>query len=348
MKLPGSYAVVLILLIAGMLAWGMWANFFKAAGGKWRFELFYFDFAIGVVVAATLLALTAGSLGFDGFSFEDDLRLAGKRQDLFAFAGGMIFNLGNMLLLGAVSIAGIAVAFPAAMGCALIVAAFWNFALNPGGNMAFLFAGVAMVAGAILFDVLAYKTWSAARLKAQAETGSAKSKKRKTSLRGVFLGVAGGLMLGSFAPLLQLGRAGENGLGPYSMGFIFSIGILVSTFVFNLFFMNLPVQGAPIEMAEYFRVKVSRHGLGISAGIVWYIGIIVGLIADRAEGKAHVANTIGYGLEQCGIVIAVLSGLFLWQEYAGADNSVRIRLGLMLLLLLAGIGLLSAGQAIAS
>ncbi len=132
MILPGSYVAVLILLIAGMLGWGMWANLFKAAGGKWRFELFYFDFAIGMVLAATLLAFTAGSLGFDGFSFADDLRLAGKRQELWGFVAGVVFNLGNMLLLGAVSITGMAVAFPAGMGCALIVAACWNFALNPG------------------------------------------------------------------------------------------------------------------------------------------------------------------------------------------------------------------------
>src|SRR5580658_9796674 len=122
MILPGSNAAMLILLIAGMLAWGTWANMFKAARGKWRFELFCFDFAIGVLLAATALALTAGSLGFDGFSFADDLRLAGKRQELFGFLAGVIFNLGNMLLLGAVSVTGMAVAFPAAMGFALIVA----------------------------------------------------------------------------------------------------------------------------------------------------------------------------------------------------------------------------------
>src|ERR1700688_3569246 len=121
MVLPGSYAAVLILLTLGMLGWGMWANAFKAGGSKWRFELFYFDFAIGIALAATVLALTAGSLGFDGFSFTDDLRLAGKRQDFFAFCAGLIFNLGNMLLLAAASIAGLTVAFPVAMGCAVIV-----------------------------------------------------------------------------------------------------------------------------------------------------------------------------------------------------------------------------------
>src|SRR5271165_2821990 len=125
MILPGSYTAALILLILGMLGWGLWANLFKAAGGKWRFELFYFDFAVGVFIAALVVALTFGSLGFDGFSFRDDLQLAGKRQDVFAFGAGVIFNLGNMLLLAGVSVAGMTLAFPASLGCALVVAALW-------------------------------------------------------------------------------------------------------------------------------------------------------------------------------------------------------------------------------
>jgi glucose uptake protein len=342
MILPGSQTAVLILLIAGMLGWALWANTFKAAGGTWRFELFYFDFAIGAVLAATALALTAGSLGFDGFSFADDMRLAGKRQDLFGFLAGAIFNLGNMLLLGGISITGMAVAFPAGMGFAMVVAALWSFALNPGGNSVFLSLGAVVVLGAIVFDILAFKTWSAARLKAQAEA-TGKTRKRKATLKGVFLSLAGGLLLGSFAPLIQLGRAGENGLGPYSIGFVFTIGVLFTTFVFNLFFMNLPVQGAPVEMAQYFTAKVTRHGLGLLGGIVWYIGIIASLIGARVEGTARVASQVTYALEQGGIVIAVLCGLFLWREYAGANSGVKIRLGLMLFLLLAGIGLFAAG-----
>jgi glucose uptake protein len=347
MILPGSYAAVLILLIAGMLGWGMWANLFKVAGGKWRFELFYFDFAIGVLLAATLLAFTAGSLGFDGFSCADDLRLAGKRQDLWGFVAGVVFNLGNMLLLGAVSITGMAVAFPAGMGCALIVAAIWNFALNPGVSIALVLIGAAGVAGAIVFDILAFKTWSAARLKAQAEAGTGKTKRRKSSLKGVFIGLAGGLLLGSFAPLIELSRLGENGLGPYSLGFIFAVGVLFSTFVFNLFLMNLPLQGQPIEMAEYFRARLPRHGLGILGGIVWYIGLIATLIGGRVEGAARVGAPVSYALAQTGIVIAALCGLFLWRELPGADDAVRIRLGLMFLLLAVGIGVLTAGVATA-
>src|SRR5579863_163225 len=109
MILPSSYSVILIVLFAGMLSWGTWANTLKAAGQKWRFELYCFDFAFGVIVAATLIALTFGNLGFDGFSFRDDLQLAGKRQDVFALGAGVIFNLGNMLLLASLSLVGMAI-----------------------------------------------------------------------------------------------------------------------------------------------------------------------------------------------------------------------------------------------
>jgi glucose uptake protein len=346
MILPGSYTAVLILLIVGMLAWGLWANLFKVAGGKWRFELFYFDFAIGVLVAAAVLALTAGSLGFDGFSVRDDLQLAGKRQELWGFTAGVVFNLGNMLLLAAVSVAGMAVAFPVCMGFALIVAAFWNFALNPGGSAPLLFSGAAVVAAAIVFDIMAFKTWSAARVKAAlAEAGAGKPRRRKSSLKGAFLSLAGGLLIGSFGPLIHQGREGENGLGPYSLGFIFAIGVVFSTFVFNLFFMNLPVQGKPIEMAEFFRAGLNRHVVGVLGGMVWYIGLIASLLGSRVEGAARVGAPVGYALEQGAIVIAALCGLFLWREYAGADTSVRIRLGLMFFLLVTGIGIITAGVA---
>ncbi len=352
MILPGSYTAALILLILGALGWGLWANFFKAAGGKWRFELFYFDFAIGVLIAATIIALTAGSLGFDGFSFIDDVQLAGKRQDVYALGAGIVFNLGNMLLLAGVSIAGMSVAFPAGMGCALVVAGLWNWGFNPGGNLSLLIIGAAAVAAAILFDVLAFKTQGALRLKAQAEKAqaegtTAKTRKRKSGLKGVFLSLAGGLLLGSFPPLLQLATTGENGLGPYSSGFIFSLGVVFSTFVFNLFFMNLPVQGKTIEIGEYFRARLQRHLLGFGGGVVWYAGLIAILVRGRFEGAARVAAPVSYAIEQIAIVIAALCGLFLWREYEGADLAVKTRLGLMFVLLLAGIGAMTASIAMA-
>jgi glucose uptake protein len=346
MILPGSSSSVLTLLILGMICWGLWASMYKAAGEKWRFELFYFDFAVGVVLSAVIIGLTFGNLGFDGFSLSDDLRLAGKRQDLFAFVAGMIFNLGNMLVVAAVSLSGLSLAFPVAMGFGLVMGALWSFALNAGGNPLLLFAGAAVVAGAVVTGILARSTW----LKAQVVSPvlddttpgkKVKRKKKSTGSKAVLVSLAGGVLIGSWPPFIQMARAGENGLGPYSIGLIFSLGILISTFVFNLFFMNLPVQGEPVEMSDYFRAKMKRHGQGILGGILWYAGMIAILIGGRVEGAAQVAPALSYGLSQGSIIVAALCGILIWKEFANAEMKVKAWLGLMLVLLIVGTGLVS-------
>ncbi|HWE50587.1 MAG TPA: hypothetical protein VG273_12390 [Bryobacteraceae bacterium] len=327
-----------------MLGWGLWANTFKSTGGKWRFELFYFDFALGVLITAVVLALTAGSLGFDGFSFMDDIRLAGKRQDVLGFAAGMVFNLGNMLLLAAISLAGMSIAFPIGMGLALVVAAGWNFALKMGGNATFLSIGAAVTLGAIVLAIMTSKASSLISPPPSAD-GTKKKPKKKSAGKAVALSLAAGILLGSFWRLIQMGMAGENGLGPYSIGVMFGVGVVFSTFVFNLFFMNLPVAGQPVEIAEYFRARVSRHGTGVLGGILWYAGLICTLIVARAQGPAAVSTRISYAFEQAAIVVAALSGVFLWREFDGAKSDARIRVGLIIFLLVAGIGISAVGIA---
>jgi glucose uptake protein len=348
MILPGSYTAALILLIAGMLGWGLWANFFKASAKQWRFELFYFDFAIGVFLAALIAALTFGSLGFDGFSFRDDLQLAGKRQDVFGLAAGAIFNLGNMLLLAGVSLTGMTLAFPAGLGCALVVSGVWTFFLAPGGSIGLKLAGMAAVIVAIVLDVFAFRTWADLRFKTQTSENNpgGKLRRRRSVGKGLALSLAGGLMLGSFGPLVQLGSASDIGLGPYAMGFVFSVGVIFSTFVFNLFFMNLPVQGKPVDIAEYFRGALQKHALGVFGGIVWYAGLIAILVRARFDATARVSTQASYAIEQSAMLIAALCGLLVWKEYDGSDSSVRLRLGLMFVLLAVGIGAMTAGVAV--
>ncbi len=327
-----------------MLGWGLWANTFKAAGEKWRFELYYFDFAIGVLLAAAVFALTLGSLGFDGFSLMDDLSLAGKRQDAFAFVGGMVFNLGNMLLLAAVSVSGMAVAFPMAMGVALVFGTFWTYILNPGGNPVVLFIGVTVVAVAVVVAAMAFRIQATAKVLDAVQQGKAKSTRKKSSSKAIVLSLAGGLLIGSFPPLIQMARATENGLGPYSAGFVFAMGLFFSTFVFNLFFMNLPVQGEPLDLGVYFKAKKIRHAAGFAGGIVWYAGTIGNFVGSRIEGPAQAPSAAIYAMGQGGIVIASLCGILVWKEFADADPKAKTYLILMLVLLAIGIGLASTGS----
>lgn len=344
MIIPGSSSVVLLMLVLGMLCRGLWANTFKAEAGKWRFELYCFDFAIGALVAASIFALTLGSLGFDGFSVMDDLRLAGKRQETVALIAGVIFNLGNMLALGAVSISGLAVAFPIGMGFALVMNVVWNAILNPGSGSPLLLTGAGVVLASIVLAALAFREYSLAKLIAAAQQGKTKSTRKKVSLRAVGFSLAAGLMIGSVLPFIQISQAGENGLGPYSIGLLFAIGIVLSTFVFNLFFMNLPVSGEPIEIRPWFRGKLNRHMWGILGGMLLYTGVIANLASDRVEGSARMSTGIGYALGQGGIIIAALSGIVIWKEFEGADAKVKTYLALMLILLLIGIGTVSTGS----
>src|SRR5271154_3685681 len=160
MILPETYLSALLLIILSMLCWGSWANSFKLTG-KWRFELFYYDYSLGVLIAATIYALTFGNLGSDGFSFLDDLMHAGRRQIFFGAVGGVVFNLANMLLVAAISLAGLSVAFPIGIGLAMVIGVVWNYVLKPQGNPALLFTGAAIVVCAIVVDALAYRALEA-------------------------------------------------------------------------------------------------------------------------------------------------------------------------------------------
>src|SRR5712675_3335277 len=137
MILPATYNSALLLIILSMICWGSWANAFKLTG-KWRFELFYYDYSLGVLLAAIIAAYTFGSMG-DELSFSDNLIVAMRRNMAWAVAGGVVFNLANMLLVAAISVAGLAVAFPIGIGLALVVGVVWNYFIKPQGNPVLLF-----------------------------------------------------------------------------------------------------------------------------------------------------------------------------------------------------------------
>jgi glucose uptake protein len=340
MILPQTYLATLVLMIFGMLCWGSWANTFKLAG-KWRFELFYFDYAFGVLLAALIYAFTAGSLGFDGFAFMDDLMHAGKRQWLYGFSGGVVFNLANMLLVAAISVAGMAVAFPVGIGVALVVGVVWNYVLRPQGNPVLLFAGCGVIVAAIITDAMAYRALAAMKFEAQARAGKVKSTARKISFKGIALSLACGVLMGCFYPLVIKGQEGEAGLGPYAIGFVFSIGVLLSTFLFNLFFMNMPVEGPPVEILEYFRGGFRQHGLGLLGGAIWYTGAVCSFVAASAPEEVHVGPAISYAIGQGATMISALWGLIVWKEFAGADTRVKSLLVVMLILFVCGLGMVS-------
>jgi glucose uptake protein len=340
MLLPTSHLSTLIIVILSMLCLGLWANTFKRAGTL-RFELYYFDFAIGVFITAVIAAFTVGTLGFDGFSFADDLLHASKKQDLQGFLAGMVFNLGNMLLVAAISVAGMAIAFPIAVGIALIIGVFVSFAFRPEGNAGLLFSGAAVVLVAIVVAAFAYRNLKLGQIDELLKAGKLKSTRKKVSLAGVYLAIASGIFLGAFLPLLDKSQAGESGLGAYGVGFVFAAGILVSTFLFNLFFMNLPVAGPPIEFTDYFKSSVGQHFLALLGGALWYCGMLMSLVGAHAEGPAALSPSTVYGTAEASAVLAALCGILLWKEFKGSDMKAKAMIFVMFALFICGLGMIT-------
>jgi glucose uptake protein len=354
MVLPDTYAIALLLAVLSLVCWGSWANSYKL--GRWRFELYYWDYALGALLAAIVAAFTLGSLGFefgggDGFMFRDDLMRAGKRSIAYGLAAGAIFNFGNLLLVAATAVAGMSVAFPVGIGLALIVGVVCNYILKPAGNPTMLFSGVALVAGAVVLGVCAYRGLSLIRAEEVIKAGKSKTLRLKASWKGAVLALASGVFLGTFSLLLDMSRATDIGLGPYAAGFVFIAGVFISTFAFNLLFMNLPVQGEPLEMLDYLRGTAKQHLLGLAGGIVWGIGTVSFLVASSATRSGGTelnaapvpllgtaaATALGWGAP----IVAALWGLLVWKEFRDGGSREWSFAAVALVLFAAGLALVS-------
>lgn len=336
MTLPDTSLVTLWVAILGLICLGSWANFFKLTR-KWRFELFYMDFAAGAAAAALVAAFTFGSLGYDSFTFTDDLMRAGKRSMAYAAAAGVVFNLGNMLLVGAISLLGMSLAFPIAMGVGIALATVIAYLVSPQGNPVFVLSGAAAMVLASLVAIMAYRSLVMARELEKMKAGEHRTLRPTVSWRGVIVALVGGLILGSYEPLLTAARGAETGLGPYSIGVLFAGGVFFSAFVYNLYFMNLPLKGEALRFTDYFRGTRSQHLWGFLGGVVWVAGAIAGFVVNAAPEEARLGPPAGYVLANGGVALASLWGAVAWRELKPTDPKVISLIALALFLLLAGM-----------
>src|ERR1039457_1746622 len=223
MLLPATYQAALFLMVLSMLCWGSWANTLKICPG-FRFQLLYWDYALGLATTNIFWGLTARSLGHRGPPFLTDAVETSLRLIILAVCGGAVFNVANLLLVAAIDIAGLAVAFPVGIGLALVVGVLLNYAISPKGHPGLLFGGMALVVLAIVLDALAYRR--------------RESQQRSVSLRGIWISVACGLLMGIFYPLVTKAVTGEHSLGPYSVAFFFAIGTALCAIPVNFLFMK--------------------------------------------------------------------------------------------------------------
>jgi glucose uptake protein len=327
MFIPQSYPLAVILCIITMLCWGSWGNTQKLAGKSWRFELFYWDYVLGILFLSLLLGFTIGNNGENGRGFIDDIGQAEPGNILNAFLGGVIFNASNILLVAAMAIAGMAVAFPVGVGIALALGVIINYVFTPKGDPAVLFLGVALIVAAIIIDAVAYKKHS--------------SSMQKVSRKGIVLSVSAGILMSLFYRFVASSMATDfvspepGKLTPYSAVFFFATGVLISNILFNILLMKKPIEGDPLTFHDYAKGNVRVHLTGVLGGIIWNIGMSMSILAS---GKAGFA--ISYGLGQGATLIAALWGVFIWKEFNGANKQVNTLILLMFIAYLTGLALL--------
>jgi glucose uptake protein len=132
-------------------------------------------------------------------------------------------------------------------------------------------------------------------------------------------------------------------MGPYAIGVVFALGVLFSTPVFNLFFMNLPVQGEPVEIPAYFQGSLKDHLLGWLGGIIWMTGATANFVASSAPPEVQVGPATSYAIGQGATMISTLWGVLVWKEFAGADTKIKLLLVLMVALFLCGLTMVAVG-----
>jgi len=327
MFIPQTYSLAVVLCIVTMLCWGSWGNTQKLAGKTWRFELFYWDYVFGIILLSVLLGFTLGSTGQQGRSFIPDIAGAEPGNIFKAMLGGVIFNASNILLVAAMAIAGMAVAFPVGVGIALALGVIINYIFAPKGDPLVLFIGLAFLVAAIIIDAVAYKKHSASM--------------KKVSGKGILLSVSAGILMALFYRFVASSMAAdfvtpEQGkLTPYSALFFFAIGVFVSNLLFNYLIMKKPFEGNPLTFSDYKAGSFRVHLIGILGGVIWSIGMAMSIIA---AGKAGYA--ISYGLGQGATLVAALWGVFIWKEFRGASKQVNTLILFMFLAYLAGLSLL--------
>jgi glucose uptake protein len=322
-----SYPLAVIFCVITMFCWGSWANTQKLARKGWRFELFYWDYTIGVLLLTLILGLTLGSSGQEGRPFLADLSQASRSSVLSALLGGAIFNAANILLVAAIDIAGMSVAFPVGIGLALVLGVVVNYLADPLGNAPLLFGGVVLVVLAIILDAIAYRKIP----------GSSAG----VNTKGLVLSVACGILMGFFyrfvaASMYPDFTGPEPGkLGPYAAVFIFAVGIFLSNFILNTLVMKKPFVGHPVSFSDYFKGSFATHLVGILGGIIWGIGMSFNIIASGRAGFA-----ISYGLGQGATMIAAFWGVFIWKEFRDAPAGTSKLIAAMFGCFLVGLALI--------
>jgi glucose uptake protein len=345
MILPASTLASLLLLILTLFCWGSWINTQRLVY-KWRFELFYYDFALGVGLCALIAVYFLGYANPQELTVSDNLMIAGYRKMANAAAAGLVINLATIMLVAAISVSGITLVFPLAFGVGLIVMALTDFIGGPPTNAALLFGGIVLILFSVLADIFAYRSHLAALSNKSKspdilDPGTRLPVRNPKANVGIILSVISGIAWGFFFPLIDSSRSGDSGVGPYGVVGLIGGAMFLSTLLYVPFFLNFPVQGQPVQMRIYFQGTKKQHFWGIFGGILWTVGLLAVLLEGGAPAPARTAPALASILTFGAPVLAILWGMFAWREFKASPQGVKLLHFGMLFLFVAGLTLIS-------
>ena len=319
MYIVNNYTLAVIFCVVTMICWGSWGNTQKLAAKTWRYEYFYWDYVIGLLLFSILSAFTLGSVGSEGRSFLPDLAQADWSNIGSALLGGVVFNAANILLAAAIAICGLSVAFPVGIGLALVLGVLVNYFGAAKGAPLFIFIGVALIVVAIVLNGLAYRKML---------TGS-----KKVPAKGIGISIAAGVIMAFFYRFVAASMDLTNFADPAV--FVFAVGVFASNFIFNTIAMKRPVEGEPISIGGYFWGSAKTHLVGILGGVIWCVGQSFSMIASEQAGAA-----ISYGLGQGATLVSAMWGILVWKEFKGAPKASDRLNAWMFVLFIVGLGFL--------
>ena len=327
MFIVDNYPLAVIFCFVTMLCWGSWGNTQKMASKSWRYELYYWDYVIGMVLFSLVSGFTLGSFGEEGRSFIPDLMQADWAKLGSVVLGGVVFNASNILLSASVALAGLSVAFPLGVGLALVLGVIVNYIGAPKGDPMILFIGVALIVLAIILNGVA--------------SGRQSQGAQKSSRKGIILAALAGIIMAFFYRFVARAMDLDNFesptagmLTPYSAVFVFSIGVFASNLLFNTLLMRRPLTGDPVSYRDFWAGGLRSHIPGLLGGLIWCLGTVFSYIAAGRAGAA-----VSYALGQGAPMIAAIWGVFVWREFRGSRGTSGL-LWAMFAFYIAGLALI--------
>jgi len=332
---------------------------------------FYFEYALSLFLTSVFFLQTVG--GGHITAVGACLPVGSGSCTSIAFSGakvaaalgaGVVFNVANLLLVVAFTLAGLAVAFPLVIGTALVVGTSTTYAIDPTGRPALLFSGVLLALLAVLASARSHQLLEAHRAADEGgkrggegaeealvgpgggggeEASSSSSGGGGRSRNVVALCVAAGVLMGTWSPLVAYAQQGGAGqLTPYGEFLFFSLAALLTTpplLMLQQADVLIPRTGPRIALsASACWGTAPGFGWGAVGGFVWSTGTLANAVAGNEIGFA-----LSYALGQSAPMVGVLWGLLYYGEYDGAPPSSRRALGAMFALYAGAIALMAVG-----